>query len=91
MIEVVAHNLPASVRIDYSILALLLTPERQGVAPIMQRLAGKIAIITGATSGMGRHSGEPCRGGCQNCCQRAQLGQAQVDSLGTDRMPLHQG
>jgi NAD(P)-dependent dehydrogenase (short-subunit alcohol dehydrogenase family) len=54
----------------------------------MQRLDGKIAIITGATSGMGRRTAEHFvaeRAKVVVCGRRAQLGQALADTLGTDR------
>lgn len=54
----------------------------------MQHLGGKVAIITGATSGMGRRTAERfVAEGAKIvvCGRREQLGQALVDSLGTDR------
>jgi NAD(P)-dependent dehydrogenase (short-subunit alcohol dehydrogenase family) len=54
----------------------------------MQRLDGKIAIITGATSGMGRRTAERfVAEGAKIvvCGRRAQLGQTLGDSIGTDR------
>jgi NADP-dependent 3-hydroxy acid dehydrogenase YdfG len=54
----------------------------------MQRLDGKIAIITGATSGMGRRTAELfVSEGAKIvvCGRRAQLGETLISSFGTDR------